>query len=461
MEFIKSQKNKNLLKYNGYLYRFDKKYKNTMYWRCTEELCKSRLNLKNDEIVKGPSEHNHTISNLEFEKRVCINEIKIRALSSQDNPHQIVSEASTLCSQAVHGALPPVSYIKRTVCRIRQINSSAPSNPFTITDITIPDKYSQTIDGRTFLINDIEPVESRILVFATKENLDLLSKSDHWFADGTFKSCPPLFTQVYTIHVIKHNLVIPVVFALMPDKTQSSYERLFSAIKTHNINLNPKTIMTDFEQSSLNAFKIQFPNTEQNGCFFHQTQCVWRKIQTISGMVDKYKADSEFSLQVRYLSALAFVPENDVIDAFETLCESTYYTNNEDVLEPLISYFEDTWIGRPNRRRRRNPRFPISLWNCFRSTISGLPRTNNYVEGWHRGFNNLLSSCHPTIWKFIEAIQKQQSLNEMKINQYIAGTVEPSRKRKRDTLTELVNDYYNRDRLEYLRGVAYNLKYQI
>ncbi|KAL4091429.1 hypothetical protein QTP88_026121 [Uroleucon formosanum] len=154
---------------------------------------------------------------------------------------------------------------------------------------------------------------------------------------------------------------VPVVFALIPDKTQSSYERLFSAIKTHNIHLNPKTILTDFEQSSSKAFKIQFPNAKQNGCFFYQTQCVWRKIQTISGMVEKFKADSEFSLQVRYLSALAFDPENDIIDAFETLCESTYYINNEDVLEPLISYFEDTWIGRPNRRRRRNSRFPISL----------------------------------------------------------------------------------------------------
>jgi len=44
--------------------------------------CKSRLNLKNDEIVKGPSEHNHTISNLEIERRVCIDKMKI-----QDNPH--------------------------------------------------------------------------------------------------------------------------------------------------------------------------------------------------------------------------------------------------------------------------------------------------------------------------------------------------------------------------------------
>ena len=75
--------------------------------------------------------------------------------------------------------------------------------------------------------------------------------------------------------------------------------------------------------------------------------------------------------------------------------------------------------------------------------------------------HNLLSSCHPIIQKFIEAIQNEQSLNDMKINQYIAGTIEPSRKQKRDTLKELVNDYENRDRLEYLRGVAYNLSYQI
>ena len=72
------------------------------------------------------------------------------------------------------------------------------------------------------------------------------------------------------------------------------------------------------------------------------SESYYDKIQTISGMVEKYKTDSEFLLQVRYLSALAFVPENYVIDAFETLCESTYYTDNEDVLKPLISYFEDT-----------------------------------------------------------------------------------------------------------------------
>lgn len=70
------------------------------------------------------------------------------------------------------------------------------------------------------------------------------------------------------MYVINHNLVIPLVFALMSDKKQSSYESSFSLIITHNINLNSKIIMTNFEQSTLNAFKIQFSNTEQDGSFF-------------------------------------------------------------------------------------------------------------------------------------------------------------------------------------------------
>lgn len=48
------------------------------------------------------------------------------------------------------------------------------------------------------------------------------------------------------------------------------------------------------------------------------------------------------------------------------------------------------------------------------------------------------------LWKFIEA-------TEMKINQYIAGAIELFRNRIRDTLKQLVNDYENKDRLEYLR----------
>ncbi|KAE9534953.1 hypothetical protein AGLY_008245 [Aphis glycines] len=51
-----------------------------------------------------------------------------------------------------------------------------------------------------------------------------------------------------------------------------------------------------------------------------------------------------------------------------------------------------------------------------------LPHTSA-IEAWL--FNKSLSLRHPTTWPFIEAIQKEQSLNEMKINLYIAVTIEP------------------------------------
>ena len=59
------------------------------------------------------------------------------------------------------------------------------------------------------------------------------------------------------------------------------------------------------------------------------------------------------------ISALAFVPTADVADAFETLSGEV-----ADELTPIMDYFEDNYIGRPDRRGfRRAPLFGIDLWN--------------------------------------------------------------------------------------------------
>jgi len=42
------------------------------------------------------------------------------------------------------------------------------------------------------------------------------------------------------------------------------------------------------------------------------------------------------------------------------------------------------------RKGRRLPKYSISLWNCYESASTLLPRTYNAVEGWHRGFSSLL-----------------------------------------------------------------------
>ena len=57
------------------------------------------------------------------------------------------------------------------------------------------------------------------------------------------------------------------------------------------------------------------------------------------------------------ISALAFVPTADVVDAFDAL--SAVLPNE---LQEIMDYFEDTYIGRPDRRGvRRAARFPIHL----------------------------------------------------------------------------------------------------
>ena len=67
-----------------------------------------------------------------------------------------------------------------------------------------------------------------IIWFSTKENVSLLRKAKFWISDGTFKSVPHIFYQLYTIHALvgvddKTAKVFPLVYALMTRRTKSAY----------------------------------------------------------------------------------------------------------------------------------------------------------------------------------------------------------------------------------------------
>ena len=63
----------------------------------------------------------------------------------------------------------------------------------------MPDVFKKTPAGDLFLLNDSFNDDdydlncSRILVFATRQNLKLLFKSDIWFLDVTFDEVPTIF----------------------------------------------------------------------------------------------------------------------------------------------------------------------------------------------------------------------------------------------------------------------------
>jgi hypothetical protein len=284
-----------------------------------------------------------------------------------------------------------------------------------------------------------------------------LQQHDHWFIDGTFAVAPELFYQVYTIHVLVDNSAVPLVYALLPDKTEATYERVFRKLVELRSALNPATIMADFERASLNACAAVFPAARLTGCLFHLGQSLWRRVQE-EQLTATYRDDEDFRLNVKMLLALSFVPCPNVVGAFENLV-ATF----DDIMTPMVDYWEDNYVGRMRRNRRGNPRFPIVLWNVYDRLADGLPRTNNSVKAWHRSFQRTIDCHHPSLFKLIEQFRKEQDHVEIQLDRYRAGArrngaasrakyVQVTRR-----LTTVASTFGTVPDVDYLRGIAHNL----
>lgn len=101
---------------------------------------------------------------------------------------------------------------------------------------------------------------------------------------------------------------------------------------------------------------------------------------------------------------MAFLPISDVQRGFDEL-----YTSLESTFEPLLDYFEDNYIGRRRPNGRATPRYPVELWNIRERTLSDSMRTNNQAESWHRRFNSVIDCEHPSLWIFIQSLQKEEN----------------------------------------------------
>jgi len=142
-------------------------------------------------------------------------------------------------------------------------------------------------------------------------------------------------------------------------------------------------------------------------------QCIWRHIQTDSEILNAYKSDPYFAFHLRYLVALAFMPETEVITKYEEILRMEFFVDHKDMLQNFITYYEETWIGVKRRGRRLAPLFPLALWNVRDAVLADQDKTNNCCEGFNSGFASLLSCHHPSIWKFINKLKEQQCITEV------------------------------------------------
>ena len=466
-EFLKTQKGKRKACFEGFYYNFDKVSKtdtNLTFWKCEDydkqAKCKARLHINGEEVVKSAGEHNHRPDGARKTVIEVVNSIKNEASTSTSTPTSIIANKTLHVPSHIIAKLPEERYLKRTIQSIRHREIGAPVEPRNVSELVIPPNFQQLHDGTLFLLYDSGPSNDRILIFSTQNNIELLGKADNVFSDGTFSSAPSkLFYQLYTVHAAVLGTVIPVVYALLPNKTFATYDRMYLAIKNLiSPQISIKSWMMDFENAAIKAVRKNFPLVEVSGCFFHLQQCIWRKIQSL-GLTAAYReSDEKFALSAKSMAAVAFVPVADVHAAFEELISGA---NFDPRMEEVVEYFENTWLGRQSALgSRQEPIFPVELWNMYERSKNNEHRTNNHIEGWHRRFQAVLQCSNTTVFKCIDAIKVEQKRHEDVIARLNAGENPPPQNKKyRDVTIRIrrIVDAYDGQGFEcYLRGLAHN-----
>ena len=435
---IRSQRGGSKLVEGGYVYGVQRRVGEVTHWLSEKiGVCNARVHTQGTEIVKRTNEHLHSPD----EQAVSCYETKIgskrKARDSQDTSHQIVGESVITVSEGTAAKLPKLDSLKRIIQRQRAQQLAAPMQPTSLEQLALPPEYQQTAKGEQFLLYDSGPDTQRILIFGTQLNLEMLRLSDFWLADGTFKTEPPLFTQVYVVHALRggpqpmrDGHLLPSLFVLLPNKTEATYRRMWEQIRTLCPLAQPREMLLDFEKAAINSFEV-WPDTLVRCCFFHLTQNIWRKVQA-AGMQADYNHDEELAMCIRQLPALAFASPSDVPHLFAAVVQQLPMPQATE----LVLYFERTYIGRtlPGGTHQA-PLFPNYLWNFHIDTPFGLPRTTNAMEAWHRSFNATVGCHHPSIWKFITALKREQGLVEVRQAKFTAVAAPTKRRSAHKFLT--------------------------
>ncbi|XP_068225227.1 uncharacterized protein [Palaemon carinicauda] len=182
----------------------------------------------------------------------CHNAIKEKASITSDKPCQIIQD---VLSQLDSSVVPYVGSKETLSKMIRRVRKEGNQEPNDLQDMFIPEEYSKTLAGETFLVKESSIGNDNILLFTTHSNVKKLKDANFWIMDGTFKTVPTVFKQLYTIHAPvgpqERSRILPLVYVLMTRKNIESYVQVFRDLLDYaaesDIVLSPEMIITDFE----------------------------------------------------------------------------------------------------------------------------------------------------------------------------------------------------------------------
>lgn len=204
-EILPNQTGKIKLHFNGYYFHKDKAYNDkTFYWECDERKsknCNGRLTthlVEEKHMVMKSSDHTHDPSPHKKEAVLALDAMTKRAISTEEDPSTIIRGEKRKLDSETKLIVPNDQALTKKIKRARY---SIEINSYNSVEFEVPASLSM-INGEEFLIGDDfnNRRNERILIFSNMRLLELMCEAEALIMDGTFKSAPLHFTQIYTIH---------------------------------------------------------------------------------------------------------------------------------------------------------------------------------------------------------------------------------------------------------------------
>lgn len=257
-------------------------------------------------------------------------------------------------------------------------------------EVTVPEFVK-----KDFLIAEFELKDDKILVFSSqfsKRNMKTYAGQDKvFFGDGTFKCVPKPYYQLFSIHVDIDSTedttnIIPVLYALLPNKRETTYMALFTIIRDV-LGVYINNFKCDYELGLMNAFRSVYPNAIVTGCFYHYKKAVWKKAKDIG--LTKCKEGQDIT---RMTANLALLPSSYIQDGWTAIVQRS---TNFAEMEAFTSYFRKQWLKNTH------------LVSCAYEKH----RTNNSLEAWHRRLNVRMQH-KSTLLLFLFNLRKEAQIQD-------------------------------------------------
>ena len=225
----------------------------------------------------------------------------------------------------------------------------------------------------------------------------------------------------------------PCLYALLTDKTQASYDKVFDILKEY-ADKGPEFVVVDLELAPMNCYRKYWPEAVVEGCEFHVRRALQEQMAT-KGVLPAYNADTHLQYVIDLIHALMFVPYDQIVNVYEKVVEPlvnktiTALENGEGIddhefhipskydnvhfpvqLTDYFTYLENFYIGAMNRSgKRRKPAYPPDVWSKYNAVLAGRYRTSNSAENWHAQIQSSINKL-ASIWKFVDWLSQVSML---------------------------------------------------